>query len=85
MGPVMEPAPDHEVTTIHLGVFRPSKYGVPRVFRQLELNRSLGLALDHRNPVSDSVIFDQIGYGELDQIASAKSLIRKVLALYLDL
>lgn len=66
----MEPARKHELTTKHLGVFRPRKYRLPRVFRQLELNRSLGFALDHRNPFSDTVIFDQIGYGELDQIAS---------------
>jgi hypothetical protein len=42
------------------------------VFSKFELNWFLGLALDHRNPFTNAIIFDQIGRGEFDQIATTQ-------------
>ncbi len=55
----------------HFWRFYPYQHSFSRVFRQFELNRSLGFALDHRNTFTDAIVFDKIGHSEFDQIAAA--------------
>ena len=68
----MEPAGKHEPACKHIGRFDPGQDGFTRVFRNCELNRSLSLALDHRNPLTYPIIFDQICNDEFAQIAAAQ-------------
>jgi len=68
----MEPAWEHEPTRKHLRRFDPSQDGIARVFCQFKLHRPLGLALDHRNAFSHSIILYQVRHGQFDEITAAQ-------------
>jgi hypothetical protein len=72
MGPVMEPAWKHKAAADHFGRTDPSGNGIARVFGQFKLNRSLGFALDHRNPFTNSIILDQIGHSKSHELAATQ-------------
>ncbi|SHG82405.1 hypothetical protein SAMN05443551_0706 [Marivita hallyeonensis] len=68
----MKPTWEHEPVGKHLWRLDPIQHGLSRVFRQFELNWSLGLALDHRNTLSETIILHKIRHGKFDQIAAAQ-------------
>ena len=72
MGSVVETAREHKPAREHLGRFDPGQHSLTRVFRQLELDWSLGFALDNGNAFSHAIIFDQVRHGQFDQIAAAQ-------------
>ncbi len=72
MRTVVKPAGKHETATSHFRRFDPRGNGVPRVFREFELNGPLGFSLDHRHSFANAIIPHQVGYSQFHQIASAK-------------
>lgn len=72
MRAVVKPAGKHEAAADHFRRLDPRGKGTLRVFREFELNGSLGFALDHGNPFANATIPDQVSDGQLHQIASAK-------------
>jgi len=72
MQAVVKPAWKHEAAAGHFRRFDPRGNGIPRVFREFELNGPLGFALDHGHPFANAIIPHQVDDGQLHQIASAK-------------
>ena len=55
---------------MHLRRVRPIQDGCPRVLRHFELDRTPGLALDDRNPISDSAADHEVSDPQTDEIAA---------------
>lgn len=63
MWAVVKPAGMHETETNHFWRLDPSGNGAPRVFREFELNASLGFALEHGYPFANAIIPHQMRHG----------------------
>ena len=70
--PVVEAAGEHETAREHLRRSDPDQYRLTCIFCELELHAPLGLALDHRNSFSHTVILHKVAHLKFDQITAAQ-------------
>lgn len=57
----METAREQKATSKHFWVLGPFSNGISRVFRGFELDWSIGLTLDHRDTLADTITGIEFG------------------------
>lgn len=70
MWAVMKPAGKHDTAAEHFRRHDPRGNGIPRVFREFELNGSLCFTLNHVDPFANAIVPHQVIDGQFHQIAS---------------